>query len=659
MLEPIAHQAKVSLQRMEEDDAGAILLAALAGCLILFMLSLVLYDAGNTAREKVKLQTATDSAAYSQAAIKARALNTNAYTNVAKRSILGLQLTYHTAYSLYYSHVQTASVICANPSAGGGPGSAACEFATGVRSNCSGGAGTTGGGGAGAASSWPCINAAVAQGESNGDFDDVDPTMGNSHSAGGYARVRPVSGVASQAALPNTTGYSIPGSTQVKVGGLRVIDGDSVSANKRMTGVMSKYQQELRQLSRYQEYMAQITPWWAFSEAITRASTNGATMVTAYPPPQGIQTQNASLSSAARHAGAASSTGLEDWLCNTRVAHRNPNVHRPTSGARVTRPLIGRVSYGCSGGGGAGSTSGGGSSDPLCDVGSIDTDDFFYEHPCEAFRRKDPGHTTSNPFPGDDAWNKEMLYNISQQQNKSEADAALPYYAQAVVHNDNFSTGVVSGYTLCLLGFDGKLSVKHNQHPQTQTFTKVPFFEHAYATPYSLSVPTIHAPGRGLTQDQSARMCMSNIVFGYHDAVGVLKRDDGTTYGERLDFMSGDYVDAGTPNEAKGTGLWTLTRAEVMPVGDDTQSGNWHAIWTARVRPVARPREFAGLAAELNMSTDNFLYSAFNDSIKHFSANRSIVHGGTENTPVWAEDFKNASRALRAIDNPTSEGVWK
>lgn len=656
MLDQIANQARVSLRKMEEDDSGAILLAALAGCLILFMLSLVLYDAGNASREKVRLQTATDSAAYSQAAIKARTLNTNAYTNVAKRSILGLQVTYHTSFSLFFSHSKTAMLVCMNDS-----DPSACAFAIGARTNCAGGAGATGGGGPGAASSIPdCANWPIAHFENTGDWDDLDPGIGNNKAVGGYTEVRPVSGVASQAAIPNTTGYSIPGSTQVKVGGFRVIASKADKPNERMTGVMNKYQQELRQLTRYQEYMAQITPWWAFSEAITRASTNGATMVTSYPPPAGLQTQSASLSSAASDAGSAPSTGLEDWLCNTRVAHRNPDVHRPTSGARVSRPLIGRINYGCSGGAGAGAAGGGGGGGGgLCNVAGVDVDEFFYEHPCEAFRRKDAGHTTNNPFPGDEAWNKEMLYNISQQQNNSEADAALPYYAQAAVLPNNFATGVVGGYTLCLLGFDGRLSVHHNQNPQTEIAAKVPYFEQAYATPYALSIPTIHAPGRGLNQDQSARMCMSNIIFGYHDAIGALKQDDGTTYRGRLDFMSADYTDGGTPDEAKGTGLWTLSRAEVMPVGDDTKSGNWHAIWTARVRPVARPQELAGLAAELNMTTDRFLYSAFNDSIDHFSTNRSIVHGGSENTSVWATDFKNASRAIRAIDNSTSGGMWK
>lgn len=89
------------------DESGAVLLLSLAGVLILLLLSWTLYDTGQISRDKLDVQTAADTAAYSQAAVNARAMNSIAYANVAKRSAVGIHAQYVAlwkAYDVWYTN---------------------------------------------------------------------------------------------------------------------------------------------------------------------------------------------------------------------------------------------------------------------------------------------------------------------------------------------------------------------------------------------------------------------------------------------------------------------------------------------------------------------------------------------------------------------------
>jgi hypothetical protein len=92
--------------RFDRDESGAILLLGLAGILILMMLAWVLYDAGQMSRDKLDVQTAADTAAYSQAAVKARAMNNLAYANIAKRSVVGIHSQYWALWQAYNKWVE-------------------------------------------------------------------------------------------------------------------------------------------------------------------------------------------------------------------------------------------------------------------------------------------------------------------------------------------------------------------------------------------------------------------------------------------------------------------------------------------------------------------------------------------------------------------------
>ena len=71
------------LHRLRRDEEGQTLVLAAVFGLVLMLCVLGTVNLGRAVYDKVQLQTATDSAAYSQAAVEARVLNFTAYTNRA------------------------------------------------------------------------------------------------------------------------------------------------------------------------------------------------------------------------------------------------------------------------------------------------------------------------------------------------------------------------------------------------------------------------------------------------------------------------------------------------------------------------------------------------------------------------------------------------
>jgi hypothetical protein len=191
---------------MHEDQGGAMALMCLAACLILFMISLVLYDTGKATREKIQVQTSSDIAAYSHAAIKARTMNMIAMSNVAKRSIMSIYMVYTAAWAAYLVWWGGRCSSCSiwNPGA------------------C-----------------WDCIS--------------------------------------------NLPLVLAEGATDAfKLAGL------PASPVQFSFGSANKYNAELKQLTTYQEYMATITPWWAYMESMVGGVRNGASAVSSFPQPPGV-----------------------------------------------------------------------------------------------------------------------------------------------------------------------------------------------------------------------------------------------------------------------------------------------------------------------------------------------------------------------------------
>jgi Flp pilus assembly protein TadG len=72
-----------SLHRLKADEEGQTLVLAAIFGLVLMLCVLGTVNLGRAVYDKVQLQAAADSAAYSEAAVEARVLNFTAYTNRA------------------------------------------------------------------------------------------------------------------------------------------------------------------------------------------------------------------------------------------------------------------------------------------------------------------------------------------------------------------------------------------------------------------------------------------------------------------------------------------------------------------------------------------------------------------------------------------------
>lgn len=103
------------LRSFDEAQGGAVILLVLAGFLILILTSMLMYDAGTAAQDKVGLQTAADSAAYSQSVIKARSMNTISYANTAKRVFYSYNFIYWSALFAYIESLADYIESCSIP----------------------------------------------------------------------------------------------------------------------------------------------------------------------------------------------------------------------------------------------------------------------------------------------------------------------------------------------------------------------------------------------------------------------------------------------------------------------------------------------------------------------------------------------------------------
>ncbi|TXD38229.1 hypothetical protein FRC98_04850 [Lujinxingia vulgaris] len=107
------------LRALDTEQGGAVLLLCLAAVLILMLMAWVVMDAGQVTRDKIEAQTSADAAAYSQASVKARAMNMLAFSNIAKRSIVGVHAIYESMFASYgmwvmarYAECQAQSPSC-------------------------------------------------------------------------------------------------------------------------------------------------------------------------------------------------------------------------------------------------------------------------------------------------------------------------------------------------------------------------------------------------------------------------------------------------------------------------------------------------------------------------------------------------------------------
>lgn len=99
-------------EEMHRDEGGAVLMMVLAGILISMMTVLVLYDAGQSARDKIDAQVSADASAFGASVTKARAMNMIAYANTNKRVLYGISTVYVNAYFALLASVAAYAGRC-------------------------------------------------------------------------------------------------------------------------------------------------------------------------------------------------------------------------------------------------------------------------------------------------------------------------------------------------------------------------------------------------------------------------------------------------------------------------------------------------------------------------------------------------------------------
>ena len=624
-----------STRRLHDDEGGAILLACLAACLILLMVSLTMYDAGNLTREKIKLQTATDTAAYSQAAIKARTMNANAYVNVTKRSIVGLHLTYVSAFNNFYTYTQYYRDFCDEPSNAGHP---ACDVLFSPQSDCNDpGASNSG---LCLVTGQQCCGIHIAIKERALDFKASTSPGTPAASTQGYggstdvANDRRFCTVVYDPDQPDEPPECEPLSFSpgARLQGLQFssdIDNNESVEPVRLYGAIDKYSKELRQLTRYQEYMQTITPWWAFSEALARATLNGATMATAYPPP--FEEPN---NTGAYPVGPNAVSGMEyDWSY--------PNIDN------TLRTDDGRIGL---------------AAQFNTQRGNI----------CTQF----VGGLSGIPDP---LFGQELTIHVNTLKTNSNNVAKADQFTRSVLNADDISGNfkMLGGFSMCHAGQAGFLSTRmisatsrpsagdwdrdyDDSHPSSTLFNgaRPPIFDPAISSPYIAIVD----PDSTLPQVRDlSQMRLSNIVFGYYQGADFLRNETGA--GDpgmtRFEYMTQNYATS-LPEEAKGTGIWTMARGEIVTL--NTDDGDWHASWTARVRPVARPGEFTNVELAMGIPSESFLYNAYLAARPYLVINQSIAHSSdptVHHPEVWSRDSVTMERATKTMDSASSEGFTK
>ena len=91
-----------TLRRLHANQNGAVAFMVLCAIMIALMMGLVVYDSIPAARQKMEVQTAADTAVWSQSAVDARTMNMLAFSNVSKRVLLGQTLYYKVLWDAWF-----------------------------------------------------------------------------------------------------------------------------------------------------------------------------------------------------------------------------------------------------------------------------------------------------------------------------------------------------------------------------------------------------------------------------------------------------------------------------------------------------------------------------------------------------------------------------
>src|SRR5699024_1841150 len=161
--------------------------------LILLLIAWTLFDGFIVTRDKMEVQASADVGAFSQASVKSRSMNMMAFSNIGKRSIVGVHIVYESMFDAYLDWVADRIEEC-------------------------------------------------------------------------------------ELELPQCN-------EEVMVKNHELLTREYENDYQAYDGNLPYYVADVRALDNYQNYILGMTPWWGWSEAVTRAQRNGATLATSFPPP--------------------------------------------------------------------------------------------------------------------------------------------------------------------------------------------------------------------------------------------------------------------------------------------------------------------------------------------------------------------------------------
>ncbi len=117
MINALRNKTLAVLERAHRDEGGAVAMLSMAAIMILFMIGLVIYDAGEATRDKIDAQMAADTGAFSEAAVRARSMNTIAFANIGKRTVVGIHNMYSGQWPAYMAWLsgQCKKCCCGKP----------------------------------------------------------------------------------------------------------------------------------------------------------------------------------------------------------------------------------------------------------------------------------------------------------------------------------------------------------------------------------------------------------------------------------------------------------------------------------------------------------------------------------------------------------------
>jgi hypothetical protein len=105
-------RSRRQLLAADSDEEGAVLLMCLAAILILLLMGWLVMDGIFLTHDKAEIQASADSAAFSQASVKARSMNMMAFSNIGKRTIFGTHAVYESMFEAYAEWVEQLEREC-------------------------------------------------------------------------------------------------------------------------------------------------------------------------------------------------------------------------------------------------------------------------------------------------------------------------------------------------------------------------------------------------------------------------------------------------------------------------------------------------------------------------------------------------------------------